>query len=1092
MQDEVRLSALKRRKEAAMARAVEKANETSPSQIGVTVIEKMTSKLVLAVLLLLLAYSSFYDLPQISLRDSLYRAQLNSLLLLERATGDTNSTAFSAVLAALVGNSTNNLEYLQWLLTFNEFNNKPYVAYVKIAGKSVFNMSEALGLNYSIVASRRQVELVYTREACEAYFVGAAVADADCDNVVVYDRRRMLQDELRDQILITLVMVLIITVTIGMMAVDMQHMILNPIDRIAKLLKTLTGRHWRKKSKKEGVESDSLSIVKVAEAFELETYYGLRALSLLLLDLERAFGISMGRYRQKLWTVEHVFDKFFVFMNRAFADAESPHLTIDELVSRFNTFCAEELHPITDRVAKVTSKKSIAKALTFWRMLDEPRVWALESIKKAAIDHMRKVLGNTASIAAGRITLFDANLCLSATLDSIERYGTTGRASSRFNQPERRTPPERRNPARLAPGDASVSSSKAPARLGPGEASVSLSNAPMASPYKRRYHAETVLGNLIQTVRRTGVLTAAHYVSKLADVGISIVGKHNAERPTAKGLQATMLASLRRALKDSGLVDPAKLAAIQDLTQWREQALASLLREYRSVLFRHGMISFSVWRNHASAPSTVANDLANAHAESHPAEESLHEVLRATRSVATPAAMRMATNALPTELETRWLQALPQMARAAVEATSSGLLIPCSAAEAHTILKVLREVLSTARSFERHPSSMPRLEDSLEQYRYPAAFLPALQSADSLAAHDAHMLLEEARQDFAFLQHPPRLEDGTAPASWFDAFARWTAEPLLREAPPPEDSPRMQASRSCDGDTVDSINVVQSSPGGAARKAITIAPHDVDLEMGSASAAAHMESGTSTYSQTNASASVIRRVPSSEEVLAATPTDRVRLVGALTKSGVLRPLRRRCLHFALRLIGCLPTELAATVSDADAKLMIDVVRANQELLAPLAASAETAVPSLGMAATYASLVQKLMKAVEHAAVESLFIHREVEASVGVVSAYSFWRHPAMSILRVVAGSQLKVAKEMGKTFKTLWSVDPPLNPKQVVSLTLEKHGTPEMQDLFTRYYDCVMMWWRAKVDEHLPAVVTQRPRSVQQQPSIDVQSCSAE
>ena len=40
--------------------------------------------------------------------------------------------------------------------------------------------------------------------------------------------------------------------TIIMMAIDMQQMILNPIDRLAKLIKTLTGRHWRKKVRKEG------------------------------------------------------------------------------------------------------------------------------------------------------------------------------------------------------------------------------------------------------------------------------------------------------------------------------------------------------------------------------------------------------------------------------------------------------------------------------------------------------------------------------------------------------------------------------------------------------------------------------------------------------------------------------------------------------------------------------------------------------------------------------------------------------------------------------------------------------------------------
>ena len=49
------------------------------------------------------------------------------------------------------------------------------------------------------------------------------------------------------------------------MAVDMQQMILNPIDRIAKLIKTLSGRHWKKKKKKEGrtENADEMSLTKV-------------------------------------------------------------------------------------------------------------------------------------------------------------------------------------------------------------------------------------------------------------------------------------------------------------------------------------------------------------------------------------------------------------------------------------------------------------------------------------------------------------------------------------------------------------------------------------------------------------------------------------------------------------------------------------------------------------------------------------------------------------------------------------------------------------------------------------------------------------
>ena len=73
----------------------------------------------------------------------------------------------------------------------------------------------------------------------------------------------------------------------GRRVAPLRRMILNPIDRIAKLIKTISGRRWRKKPKKEkgGKGSGFLSLVQIFEAFELETYFGLKTMILLHLGL---------------------------------------------------------------------------------------------------------------------------------------------------------------------------------------------------------------------------------------------------------------------------------------------------------------------------------------------------------------------------------------------------------------------------------------------------------------------------------------------------------------------------------------------------------------------------------------------------------------------------------------------------------------------------------------------------------------------------------------------------------------------------------------------------------------------------------------
>ena len=66
------------------ATAAEKAksnagSDTTPSRIGTNILERFTSKVVLTLLLMILIYSIFFDVPQVDLRDSLYAAQLTSL-----------------------------------------------------------------------------------------------------------------------------------------------------------------------------------------------------------------------------------------------------------------------------------------------------------------------------------------------------------------------------------------------------------------------------------------------------------------------------------------------------------------------------------------------------------------------------------------------------------------------------------------------------------------------------------------------------------------------------------------------------------------------------------------------------------------------------------------------------------------------------------------------------------------------------------------------------------------------------------------------------------------------------------------------------
>ena len=196
-------------------------SSTSPSSIGITVIEKMTSKLVFAILVLLLAYSIF-DMPQISLRKMLYESQLQSLVLIQRATNSTNSSAFNAARDALILSSVGNAdwppvgvdltpEYLNSTIRFKENGPSfPRCVYIKVAGIVVFNMSEVLlNLIYgkALLPSGGMVSSSTHASIARPRSKGLAVEDPECEDVAVFDKRLEIWGEARDQIYVTILMV---------------------------------------------------------------------------------------------------------------------------------------------------------------------------------------------------------------------------------------------------------------------------------------------------------------------------------------------------------------------------------------------------------------------------------------------------------------------------------------------------------------------------------------------------------------------------------------------------------------------------------------------------------------------------------------------------------------------------------------------------------------------------------------------------------------------------------------------------------------------------------------------------------------------
>ena len=245
--------------------------------------------------------------------------------------------------------------------------------------------------------------------------------------MIVFDRQLELKDELRDQLLVTVLMVVIITLCIGLMALDMQLM-LNPLERITKLIKIVTGKRWRKKmaarklaQEAQDAAAKKMSATDMLEDFELEAYFALRMVNQFFVDVEEAFSLSMGKYRQKLWALELWFDKLFLFINRILVQMTTAGMTLDELWSQVCAILANEMPALVRKLSGDKVSGKFGAVVRVWMMTARPRQWVSETVKTATLRQMRLTLGPTPAISSRQIELMELRKFLVIRLGAIVR-----------------------------------------------------------------------------------------------------------------------------------------------------------------------------------------------------------------------------------------------------------------------------------------------------------------------------------------------------------------------------------------------------------------------------------------------------------------------------------------------------------------------------------------------------------------------------------------------------------------------------------------------------------------------------------------------
>eukprot|EP00965_Chrysotila_dentata_P053276 1768152-Pleurochrysis_carterae.AAC.1 len=220
--------------------------------------ELFVSKIVL-MMLVLLCFSAILD--RVENTDMLYNHQLSNLISVADLTS-TTSDVFNASLSVYTACAPDDSFGLYWP--------EPCLIYAKIDGEVVYPRDGYLGSPYApgttydeVMDSRRDtIELFYVQgdpQVCNIDGTGRADQARDderCPTVMVYDMKLRREAEIESQIWLTLVIVFDLVLGMLLIAADMQRLLLNPLERLTKVIKIMTGRHWRKRLDTKGGECE--------------------------------------------------------------------------------------------------------------------------------------------------------------------------------------------------------------------------------------------------------------------------------------------------------------------------------------------------------------------------------------------------------------------------------------------------------------------------------------------------------------------------------------------------------------------------------------------------------------------------------------------------------------------------------------------------------------------------------------------------------------------------------------------------------------------------------------------------------------------
>ena len=394
----------------------------SPSAAGAQVLEMFTGKVILMMMLVLVA-ASFLVVPQIPTQKEMGLKMLENVLA---ASGDQDSESFRRAVKVFIGDAA---------ISGQEYNPGEELIYLKVNGEVVRSLQEpedydnlSYGLDYYDAPETynrlREKEMRFSGP-CKYEFHKTMEnhLKPDCLTSAVYDNHQAVHQDALFAIILTVAIVIILGFGMGLMATDLQALLLDPIERLTGMAKVFGGK--KKDGDDKGDDKLASAADKLLEIFPKEN--PLKNFTELIGDLERAFGLRLSRARNVLITLEANLIPRIEALDATLRQFKDGSLRLEDLVAKGKVLFSEEglravlridtLPPEAQRAVDVVAKILKTSA--------GPSVMVLKGAEAIMTQYAGsmglKVPGGPSNLTIGTVREYTRLKLLEATKEGLEK-----------------------------------------------------------------------------------------------------------------------------------------------------------------------------------------------------------------------------------------------------------------------------------------------------------------------------------------------------------------------------------------------------------------------------------------------------------------------------------------------------------------------------------------------------------------------------------------------------------------------------------------------------------------------------------------------